>query len=177
MIATRCRTDPASRRRDSRGRPDCPNAGRPRGDGASRSHALSQRRPSVGARRDPQNPAEHPCKVTRSPESRHSRDLRDRRLLCCQECFGAGDSLPDDESVGRQAGAALEEARKVGRTHVDHRGELGEREVFVEVLLDALGNSPQSGSWQGGAVCTRCQCHHSQIKSTSRPGTRPATGI
>jgi hypothetical protein len=47
---------------------------------------------------------------------------------------GAGDALPDHESVRRHAGAVLEEPRKVVGAHVDQGREFGEPEASVEVL-------------------------------------------
>ena len=49
----------------------------------------------------------------------------------------------------RQAGAALEESGKVVGAHVQEGCELGEREVFVEILLDVLGHPPESAPGEG----------------------------
>src|SRR5207302_4141199 len=125
-----------------------------------------QRRRSVGAWRDAEEAPEHRGEVTRGSESDQSRDLGDRQLRRGQDAAGAGDPLADHESVGRHPGAVLEEAREVVGTHADHGRELGEREVFVEVLLDVVGHSPESGPGQGVAVRTRVRCrHHGQRPS------------
>jgi hypothetical protein len=61
----------------------------------------------------------------------------------------------------------------MGRTHVDHGSELGEREVFVEILLDVVGNSPQSGSWQRGPSALVASVVIASSRSTTplgRPG-------
>src|SRR6266478_2967340 len=109
-------------------------------------------RRSVGSGSDAEDLPEHRGEVTRGSESDQPRDLRDRQLRRGQDAAGAGDALPDHESVGRYPGAALEESREVIATHADQGRELGEREVFVEVLLDVLGHPPESAPWQRVAV-------------------------
>src|SRR5207302_1228770 len=127
---------------------------------------FSQCRRSVCSWGDAQDAPEHRGEVARGSKSDHPRDLRDRQLRCCQDAAGAVDPLADHESVGRHPGAVLEEAREVVGTHADHGRELGEREVFVEVLLDVVGHSPESGPGQGVAVRTRVRCrHHGQLPS------------
>ena len=61
-----------------------------------------------------------------------------------RECAGAGDPLLDHEAVGRQTRAVLEAAGEVVRAHVDHRTEVRQRQILIEVRLDMLGHPPQS---------------------------------
>src|SRR5258705_13412232 len=113
---------------------------------------FSQALRSVSSRRDSRDTVEHRGEVARGPESPHLRDPGDGRLPRRQEGAGTGDPLPDDESMRRQAGAALEKSRKVVGAHVDHGRELGEPQVFVEVLLDVLDHPPESAPGDGADV-------------------------
>src|SRR4029453_2874552 len=97
---------------------------------------VRQRGRPVGARRKAQGAAEYRREVARSPESHHSRNLRDGQILPPQAGAGAEDALADHELMGRQTRAALEEPREVIGAHVHDGRELGESQILVEVLLD-----------------------------------------
>ena len=56
---------------------------------------------------------------------------------------GGVDARAHHEAVGRQAGAVLEEAGEVGGAHEDHRAELRQRQMLVEMLVDVLGDPPE----------------------------------
>src|SRR5258705_4506679 len=117
-----------------------------------------KRRCPVCSRGDSQEAAKHCREMTRGPKPKYPRDLSDRERLRGQARTGTGDPLPHHKSVWRHAGAALEEAREVIRTHENDRGELAERQVLVEVLLNVLGHALESGPREG-TVVRLCRRH------------------
>ena len=78
----------------------------------------------------------HGGEVARGPEAHHARDLGDGQLRRGQQRGGVVDPRAHHEAMGRQPGTVLEEAGEVVGAHEDHRAELRQRQVLIEVLVD-----------------------------------------
>ena len=71
-------------------------------------------------------------------EARLARDGGDGELATQQEPLRQLDALAQDVLVGAQAGGPLEEAREMVGADVGRGGDLSEREVAREVLVDVV---------------------------------------